>query len=185
MSPLERVFLFREGGMIRRYHVFPVTREQNVGEHSFGVAAILIAVMGEVLTLPLMKAAIQHDISELVTGDIPYHAKRREPELRTVAGRITREFELRHDLRETLNDFEASALAWADLAEAVLWLLEEGLRGSAYAWENLRECPSVLYTKVTPPTNRAAEVATEVGQIIQDYAPLNGLPRAFPRSFVM
>jgi hypothetical protein len=161
-----RLALLREGGNIRRYHAFPTPRGQTVADHSWHVAALLDAVMGDLLTLPLLRAAILHDVSEVATGDLPHGAKRREAKLKMAAREVTDAFELQHDLRVPLTQVEKEALAWADLAEAVLWMIEDGLMGNTYAWHILGEEPDLLQNRVTPPTMRARDVSVWACRVI-------------------
>lgn len=80
-------FIFN-GGATKRYHTWPVLHNQRVDSHSFGVA-MLVAHMalsanpegGQGLTVPLLMAALTHDLAEHIVGDLPAPAKRGMSEL--------------------------------------------------------------------------------------------------------
>jgi hypothetical protein len=165
-----RIALLRRGGAIRRFHAFQTLRVQTVADHSWHVAAILDAVMGEAMTANLFRAAMLHDVSELATGDIPHHAKRRDPALRAAAHNASDRFEREHGLLVELTEAEKGALAWADLAEAVLWLLEDAALGNSYAVVNLAGMPDILTEVVTPPTEAARQIADWAAETIRALA---------------
>jgi len=66
-------------GVTKRLHIHEVIKEQNIAEHSWGVAVILIGLTKQepqLLTASLLKAAILHDCAESLIGDIPYFTKK-------------------------------------------------------------------------------------------------------------
>lgn len=64
-------------GHVRRFHAKTILRDNTVGEHTYGVLWWLrIIVPDEELTKQLLFAALQHDMPEYVTGDIPAPTKR-------------------------------------------------------------------------------------------------------------
>jgi len=60
---------------IKRYHTGMIIGEQSVGEHTYGVVQILRHVMNDNLHIDWLKAALDHDIMEYFTGDVPHPAK--------------------------------------------------------------------------------------------------------------
>lgn len=70
----------RVAGQVTRYHTWPRTRDQSVGEHSWQVMRILLTVWP---TVPrkLLVHAVLHDVGEMA-GDIPYPGKRNDPLLK-------------------------------------------------------------------------------------------------------
>lgn len=63
-------------GQVRRYHVCTVLKDETVAAHSFEVAWIAWLVYGRRIRVPLLLAALAHDMAELVVGDMPAHTKR-------------------------------------------------------------------------------------------------------------
>lgn len=72
----------RDGGETKRFHTWPVLKEQNIAEHSFGVAllcAFLSTAEQPGMTGALLMAALSHDLVEHQTGDMPAPVKRSVP----------------------------------------------------------------------------------------------------------
>lgn len=92
---------------VPRWVIVPMTREQNVADHSWRVAVIgrEIAKRLSVPTSAVIEAAVMHDITEVVTGDIPASVK---PKLGPV------------ELQQ-LTDIELIVKV-ADNVEAMVWL---------------------------------------------------------------
>lgn len=77
MSLPRTLELIARGGHVRRYHTLPTLTMETVGHHSFIVA--WLATLLCPTTTPsatLLLAALQHDIAECHTGDLPAPAKR-------------------------------------------------------------------------------------------------------------
>ncbi len=82
MNLFDKVFLLRRGGGVLRFHTEPSFRKETVAEHSFGVALILCEIAPEgALRVPLLRAALYHDIAEQTTGDVPAPVKWANPDL--------------------------------------------------------------------------------------------------------
>ena len=64
---------------VQRFHTVPLTRPQNIGEHSGNVAWLCAWAYGGGVSAGLLTAALCHDLGEYVTGDIPSPAKRTWP----------------------------------------------------------------------------------------------------------
>lgn len=70
----EQLLFVRNGGETRRFHGWPVLRQQTVAEHSFQVAMILQVLYGQEepgISGMLLIAALTDDLAEWVTGDPP------------------------------------------------------------------------------------------------------------------
>lgn len=115
---------------VPRWTVIPVLRRQSVAEHSFHVATVALwlagrssaVVRGEVDRSDLLTAALTHDSSEAVCGDLPTPSKRHlEPNLT--------------NLEETLGvkkwpENVRNIVKCADMLEAIMFLREEELMGN-------------------------------------------------------
>ena len=77
----------RQGGGVRRYHTWPVHRQQTVAEHSWNVARIVSTIWPEAPANVLLYCLF-HDVGEIATGDIPFPVKAENPELKTVLDRL-------------------------------------------------------------------------------------------------
>jgi len=111
-------------GAVERYHTLRTHRRQTLADHSWGVAMILFKIYPGA-SPGLVKAALTHDLSELITGDLPATAKWRYKHLAESVGVAEREFHDEHDIRIELHDIEQAALKWADMAELCLFAQAE------------------------------------------------------------
>lgn len=68
-------------GFVRRYHTVEMIGQQTTAEHSWGVAMILVYILGEMPPPELLVAALCHDVPEVYTGDVPATAKWSWPEI--------------------------------------------------------------------------------------------------------
>jgi 5'-deoxynucleotidase YfbR-like HD superfamily hydrolase len=76
---MEQLDFIRNAGETRRFHTWPVLRQQNVAEHSWHVTMLLWFIFGNIepgIPLPVLMAALTHDAAEWQVGDIPSPAKR-------------------------------------------------------------------------------------------------------------
>jgi 5'-deoxynucleotidase YfbR-like HD superfamily hydrolase len=155
MTPLERLKILRAGGGVIRYHTWPTLRQQRVSEHTFGVMQILAEITPPAqLSRNLLLAAMNHDVSELLTGDIPSPAKTFYPDLRAAANAATTDFEESLGIRLSLTKKEAALLKWADMYECLIWSLEEMQMGNRRVQVIVRN--AIDYLDVMPTPNQIA-----------------------------
>lgn len=118
-----------DSGGTRRYHNRPKLN-QNVREHSWGVAVIIIT-MHPNPTPNLLRAAILHDCSESVYGDFVSPAKVAFPELRELDNKLNSLFWEKIEEEYGLNyphltTEEKLWLDFADMYECFLFAQREG-----------------------------------------------------------
>ena len=131
---LHRLDILRAGGSVQRYHTWRTLRQQTVAEHTHGVMTILLEITPTNLLSPqLLAACAYHDISELLTGDLPSPAKREYPMLKAAANQATGDFETGMGLRMELTIDQQRLLSWADTMECCQWAMEELYMGNRYA----------------------------------------------------
>ena len=108
---------------INRWTVVATTKQQSIAEHTFNVVMIVRAVAKEA-GLPdedLIKMALEHDIDEIITGDIPTPGKKE----------IEKEYHFKFDsggknMNKATTD-ERHILKVSDLIEAYVFILEYGV----------------------------------------------------------
>lgn len=126
-----------KGMETKRFHCFRTIREQNVGEHTAGVALLYDYLAGEEATVLGYKAALYHDLAEQEFGDMPAPVKRRLPD---VEGGITfrqfftnmeesylRQFGLHTD---GLSQQDARWVKMADAADGAMFCIIEAEMGN-------------------------------------------------------
>jgi 5'-deoxynucleotidase YfbR-like HD superfamily hydrolase len=100
--------------------------EERVGHHTANVVAIIFYLFDDHPPLYLVRAALHHDIPELVTGDLPATAKWRHPELAKAAERVEQEVikEMGLDATE-MDPFHRDILKYADMMDLCFKSVEE------------------------------------------------------------
>jgi 5'-deoxynucleotidase YfbR-like HD superfamily hydrolase len=127
----ERFKKIRDAGHVRRWHTKRSIHSQTVGEHTFGVVAVILHLWPD-SRVNLIKAAMWHDVPEIATGDVPAPTKRRYPELYAALQEAEHDFEEEHDLKVTLTIDERNQLKLADWVELVLFAWEEMQAGNKH-----------------------------------------------------
>lgn len=129
-------------GLVKRYHTWPMLREQTVAEHCWRVAGIYVEIFG----LPraeVLYFCLHHDSGELWSGDIPFKLKKHMPDL----GAAMRQAEqagldkLKIKLPE-LTEEERIQVKIADLLEMFETGHHEWKMGNTYAepiWQDTKE----------------------------------------------
>ena len=105
---------------VKRWVIVNTSRGQSLAEHTFNVIAItreLCAILG-IPDARTMKYAFDHDLDEILTGDIPTPAKKR---LGIEGGGYDGKS------REMCSDVEIAIVKLADILEAILFIEENGV----------------------------------------------------------
>jgi len=131
MNPIDELLFLRDGGAVARFHTSRI-RPQSVAEHSVGVAEVILHIR-PTASAGLLRAALRHDVYEAITGDSPATAKWEHPELRSALTVIEERLELERSLLPVLQVMDTQLLKWADMAELVLYCIEEWQRGNRFA----------------------------------------------------
>jgi 5'-deoxynucleotidase YfbR-like HD superfamily hydrolase len=79
----------RFAGQVKRYHTWPVFRNQTTGEHTWQVMRIYWQIFGP-MTAEVSTFILWHDAGELVTGDYPGMFKTMVPEVKPLLDRAER-----------------------------------------------------------------------------------------------
>jgi len=128
----QRTLNILDAGEVVRFHAVPTITGQTVGHHSFGVAAILVALgmMIDPEDRWVVSNAILHDAAELITGDMPFTVKRSSPELKAHMDRMELQADMDHFLVQTrLSHRQELFLKLADMLEGLRWCLTGHERG--------------------------------------------------------
>lgn len=125
----------RAGRAVRRYHTTPMLEYQRIDAHSYGVAQIARFLSQDLppeRQLAIIKEALDHDLAEHRTGDMPAPAKR-EMNIREQFA----EHEARHMLLagwefQALSDEERRIVKIADCADGALHCIHERAMGNQH-----------------------------------------------------
>jgi 5'-deoxynucleotidase YfbR-like HD superfamily hydrolase len=120
-------------GSVRRYHTWPVIREQTVADHSFHVLRLYWTLFGYVPP-EIASYIIWHDMGELWTGDLPYPVKRDNYALKKTCDDIEQQAlaEMGGDTASITTDQE-KRVKFCDLLEMLEYALHEVSLGNQYA----------------------------------------------------
>lgn len=125
LAPIDRALTTLESGLVSRYHAAPSVPPQSVAAHSWGVAMLLVHIVGDpkLLSKELLLEALAHDTGEIFTGDIPFSFKRARPELREILHEEETKAREIYTLvtAQTLTEREQALLKIADTLEGLIW----------------------------------------------------------------
>jgi hypothetical protein len=71
----------RFAGQVKRYHTWPVLREQTVAEHTWQIMRIYHSIFGEP-SQDIYTFILYHDAGEIATGDLPFPVKMHNPDIK-------------------------------------------------------------------------------------------------------
>lgn len=122
----------RRGGLVTRFHNRPLSPQENVAEHTYGVL-VLVDVLSDYNPSPqLLRAALYHDVAEQVTGDIPWPTKRYSPELSDHGKVLEKSFHEDSGFPLGLDDPRDEAiLKYADMIDLLFKCYESKLAGNS------------------------------------------------------
>tara|TARA_R110000822_G_scaffold11698_2_gene42466 strand:+ start:6016 stop:6552 length:537 start_codon:yes stop_codon:yes gene_type:complete len=164
-------------GRVARFHSHPgVYRKQSVGEHTYGVSVILCYLFDgyPVLLGQALRYALVHDAAEIVTGDIPFTAKRDFPELKANLERIeaTAHKETVLPIPQGVSRITELAVKMADMLEGLaytsiyeMWPYEANNNWGTAIWEKYSE----HLTTESSLTNTILERTLEIKACWEEY----------------
>lgn len=135
MSPTNEDILhsIRWSGALKRYHTWPVHRQQTIAEHTWQVW-MLYNRWFNTPRVDVTYFIMHHDCGEIAVGDIPFGAKRASAQLKELSNEL--EKAALKDLgvvMPILTDIEFFEVKLCDLGELVEFANEEVHLGNVYA----------------------------------------------------
>jgi 5'-deoxynucleotidase YfbR-like len=135
----------RRAGQVTRYHTWPRIREQSVGEHSWQVLRVLLAIWPDAPRHVIVHC-LTHDIGETVSGDPPYPVKAMNPDMKEACDRVELDAH-RRMARDWflpgpshLSDMEKTIFKMAEFIEMWEWALFEISMGNSNAVLVMERC---------------------------------------------
>lgn len=118
------------GASVKRFHTVNTISQETVGHHSHGVA-MLVMLLDPEASKSLITAALFHDLSEHVTGDIPSPAKR-EYGINSQVSDLEHRLMLEAGIEfPNLSSNNKRILKLADIAHGALFCVEEVKMGNS------------------------------------------------------
>ena len=121
-----------ESSGVSRFHAVPGLAQQTIAQHSWGVS-MLCQYFNPECRKELVLAALTHDCTELVTGDIPATAKWESPELKVILDQIESKTEQEWGIQFTLDEYEKRLLKLCDGLEGMNYCIERRRQGDLEA----------------------------------------------------
>lgn len=140
---LKRLRLMRTAARVERMHTMPGIHRQTVGEHTFGMLAILFEIEPSP-ELVLLSAFLYHDAAEAVTGDVPAPTKWRHRGLKQQLDHVETSVEMEFDMLHTLSVPNKKILKFCDTLELAMYSAEEAQMGNIKAAVVMRNCMSFI-----------------------------------------
>lgn len=151
---------------IKRWTIVNTAKQQSLAEHTFNVMAIArrICTALNIDDRNVMKYAFDHDLDEVLTGDIPTPAKKR----------LEIDLPYNGNGKELCSELELAVVKTADVMEALIFIRENGIGKhaqlcDAYLNDKIEEILSVYNAKWPGYRGMAKMVFTEattVGDIV-------------------
>lgn len=171
----------RSAGKISRYHTWERIRDQSVGEHTWQVMRIILALHPEA-SPQLLRYAMFHDVGERVTGDVPFPVKREHPEVKTAFDSMEGEAQLRMVpwgviAGVVLTVEERNLLKLAEFIEMMEWGLDEMALGNKNARIIFTRClaQAQQYTRNPLPSRVHIKAETYINRRLQHEQRYRGL----------
>ena len=138
--PMNKIKFAREAARVERTHASPGIGSHSVGSHTFNMLTMLL-IMWPDAPSDLIRAIVQHDIPERITGDMPHHAKKAGVQNNLVQKQV--EFYLNnlvfgHDALSTLPVDRQKWLHGLDMLEFYLWCRDQEMMGNISIRTKLR-----------------------------------------------
>lgn len=149
----------RSAGRVTRYHTWERLREQSVGEHTWQLIRIILAIHPHA-SRELLVYAMFHDVGERVTGDVPFPVKREHPEIKAAFDRMEHDAMLQMSVWGVqagvrIPHEEMATLKLAEYIEMMEWGLDELALGNQNA--------ELVYSRCYAQTFRALDDRLPVG----------------------
>ena len=146
-----------DAGAVERFHTRRAIRRQTVGEHSWGVAMVLMSICEP--SANLLKAAMLHDVPELATGDIPAPFKWAYPDLDDLLSQAEDRISAEWGVAVELTDDELHLLKWADMFELCMYARTEVAMGNRYMFGPLHRGLEYLDNMAAPTEGASQRLA--------------------------
>lgn len=134
----------RLAGQVTRYHTWPRTREQSVGEHTWQMLRLTYKIWDGVPP-HVIEYLVHHDTAEIAVGDIPFPVKRDNPSLKLMMDRLEEQALKDMDIQQPeILPEEYRIIKYLELLEMAEWGMEEIRRGNQFAELVMQRCISAM-----------------------------------------
>lgn len=130
----EKLKFIYKGANTHRFHTADTLTQQTVGQHSFGVAWLVLLIAPN-SRKEVICAALAHDLAEHIVGDVASPAKRRFPDLAIAVNNAEAVLlnNMGLDWETGLTDAESRVVKLADMLDGMMFCVRERRMGSKVA----------------------------------------------------
>jgi hypothetical protein len=132
---LDQILDIRSGGQVTRYHTMRPVRCEDNATHTWNCLVLLDRLYPEA-SLKLRRYVLYHDVTEGLTGDTPWPAKRQSESLWKALHGLELEESLRLDLPllDSLTDYEVLWFKAVDALDCCFFALDQAMLGHRGFW---------------------------------------------------
>ena len=120
-------------GRVTRYHNTPMVTRQTIADHTWGVMVCLNWLLDDQVPAHMLKAAMYHDVPEIVTGDVPAPAKADNSHLKDALTIIEERVKADLNIHIDLTEWEEAVISMADTMELMMHCKKEMAMGNKHA----------------------------------------------------
>jgi hypothetical protein len=155
----------RSAGKVSRYHTWERIRDQSVGEHTWQLLRIILAIHPHA-SPELIRWAMFHDVGERVTGDVPFPVKREHLEVKRAFDAMEQEALLQMVpwgviAGVQITDEETNLLKLGEFIEMMEWGLDEMALGNASARLVYERCYAQAARQLGAPLPSGVQTSAE------------------------
>ena len=140
---LEQIKAYRQSGEVKRCHTHFHHGHYDVAQHCYNMLGMYLVLVKEP-DIRVVKAIMSHDMPELWTGDVPFPAKKIDPEMAAMLKRLE---VFIHDITRTISALSAEEHKWLkalDMLELFMWVVDQMERGNRGMNNMYNTCKEVL-----------------------------------------
>lgn len=162
---IDHILVLRKCQGVRRFHTWPIIREQRIDEHSYG-AALIAMYLDPQLNGDILKAVLFHDLAEWFTGDTPGPAKRMSQELKNGLTKLEEACEEYLGTNIPLDDYGKLIVKLADNLEGLMYCFEERMLGNRNIDQAFKNYLLFIRDTASGVNNAAVERAVALAKVM-------------------
>lgn len=165
-SRVDKIKFAREGARVERTHASPGIGSHSVGMHSFNMLTLLLILKPDA-NGKLIRAVIQHDIPERITGDMPHPAKKagvQNDDRQKLIESYLNELVFGYDAHSDLGEVDQMWLSGLDMLEFYLYCRDQEMIGNKSIRTKLRAVEEYMHRYRSKYPEQIVDLYFEISQ---------------------